>query len=55
MNEIKKYIENEHVMDNILPNFVINVRSFNSDVDTNQDNEDKNGMDGLLPLSSDSN
>jgi hypothetical protein len=50
----KKYIKTECVMENIIENFVINLGSSDSDLDTNWDDEDKNGMAGLLPLSSDS-
>jgi hypothetical protein len=52
--KIEKYNENKHVMGNILKNFVINLESSDLDSDTNQEDEDENGVDGILPLSSDS-
>jgi hypothetical protein len=42
MKEIKNYIENEHVTDNILENFFIHVRY--SDSYTNREDEDVCGI-----------
>jgi hypothetical protein len=47
----KNNIENKHVLDNILDNFIINIGT--SDSDTDEEDEDADGC-GILPLSLDS-
>jgi hypothetical protein len=47
-------MENEHVMDSVLENFVMNLWSSDLDSDTNREDEDESGMDGILILPSDS-
>jgi hypothetical protein len=46
----KKYIKIEYVVDNILRNFVMNLGSSDSYSDIKWEEEDKNKMNGILPL-----
>jgi hypothetical protein len=50
----KKYIENEHVMDNIFEKLVTNLGSIDSDLLTNRDDVNENGMNGIFTLLLDS-